>query len=147
MVFIWVSKLHYKSWQRECKKISKVKYNFGTLSKPENLLEMVMGQVIALSGIAYTYLVTIYWVLKTCQTLLSFLLSPPGILRTPLWGRYYYFQFSGKSYALPKVTQLVSGLGLKPTQSQFKKCGLTHHFTRLASPDTPKQWLYKMWNI
>jgi len=42
------------------KKISKVKYNFGTLPKPETFLEMVMGQVIALSGIAYSYLVTIY---------------------------------------------------------------------------------------
>lgn len=36
---------------------------------PENFLEMVMGQETALSGIASHYLVTIYWMLKTCQAL------------------------------------------------------------------------------
>lgn len=93
------------------KKFPKSNINFGTLPKPEAFLEMVMGQVIALSGIAYSYLVTICWVLKICQTLKSFLLLPPVILRTPLWGRYYYFQFSGKSL---RITKLTGGLGLKP---------------------------------
>lgn len=85
------------------KKNSKVKNSFGTLPKPENSIN---GEYIKWGVLRnnYSYLVIFIECLKCVRHYNHFLLTLLGILRTLLWGRYYYFHFLDKSYELPKVT-------------------------------------------